>query len=200
MTFIYTLSDASGIRYIGKSNNPLYRFKVHLKECKLKRTRKEKWIFSLLEKGNKPILEILEEIEDSNWEHAESFWISQFKAWGFNILNGTDGGDGSNGFKGKTHTEETKQKLRNKTNEYYSNENNKIKLGQITKERFKKDPYYNSKIIFQYDLNGIFIKEITLNQANKDLKIPKSNIIECMKGKRKTAGKFIWKYKENVEV
>jgi DNA-binding XRE family transcriptional regulator len=44
MTFIYTLSDSSGVRYIGKSDFPLERFRYHLKECKKQRTYKEKWI------------------------------------------------------------------------------------------------------------------------------------------------------------
>ena len=45
----------------------------------------------------------------------EEFWISLAKSWGFNLTNGTSGGEGSNGFKGKKHSEETKRKLREKT-------------------------------------------------------------------------------------
>ena len=197
MTFIYTLSDRNGVRYIGKSNEPFLRLKVHLKESKYKRTRKEKWINSLLEKEEFPIMEIIDEVDDTDWEFFEIYWIAQFKAWGFDIINGTDGGEGSNGFKGHTHSEETKIELRKKSNAYYSEEKNKKDASARTKELFEKNPYYNSKKIFQYDLNGIFLKETTLNQANKELKIPKSNIIECGKGRRKTAGKFIWKYEKS---
>jgi hypothetical protein len=197
MTFIYTLSDKNGVRYIGKSNEPSLRLKVHLKESKYKRTRKEKWINSLLEKEEFPIMEIIDEVDDTDWEFFEIYWIAQFKAWGFDIINGTDGGEGSNGFKGKKHSEETKIELRKKSNVYYSEEKNKKDASARTKELFEKNPYYNSKKIFQYDLNGIFLKETTLNQANKELKIPKSNIIECGKGRRKTAGKFIWKYEKS---
>lgn len=111
-TFIYTLSDISGIRYIGKADKPFDRLKDHLKESKKKRTRKEKWIYSLLQKGELPKLEILDEVSYNDWGFFEKYWISQFKAWNFSIINGTEGGEGSNGFKGKKHSEVTKEKCR----------------------------------------------------------------------------------------
>lgn len=111
-TYIYTLSDNTGVRYIGKSDVPELRMKDHLKEAKRKRTRKEKWIFSLIESGELPKLEILDIVPLDMWCYFEIYWITQFKAWGFDIVNGTDGGEGSNGFKGKRHTEETKEKCR----------------------------------------------------------------------------------------
>ena len=43
--------------------------------------------------------------------------LSLYKEKGFNLVNGTDGGEGSNGFKGKTHTKETKEKIKNKLKE-----------------------------------------------------------------------------------
>ena len=111
-TFIYTLSDDSGIRYVGKSDYPFDRLKNHLKECHKKRTKKERWLYELKCLGKKPIVEILEEIKTDEWENAEIYWIAQLKCWNFKLLNGTEGGEGSNGFKGKTHSEETKNKIR----------------------------------------------------------------------------------------
>ena len=111
-TYIYTLADKTGIRYIGKSDDPFNRLKNHLKDAKKQRTRKEKWIYSLLKKEEKPVLEILDEVEKRDWSFFEKYWISQFRSWEFLIINGTDGGEGSNGFKGKKHTEETKQLCR----------------------------------------------------------------------------------------
>jgi predicted GIY-YIG superfamily endonuclease len=112
ITYIYTLSDGKSIRYIGKSDNPQDRLKEHIKKSKNCKTRKDKWILSLLEKNEKPTIEILEEIESENWESSEIYWISQFKTWGFDIVNGTEGGEGSNGFKNKKHTKETIEKCR----------------------------------------------------------------------------------------
>lgn len=111
-TFIYTLSIENDIRYVGKSNAPFGRLKKHLKECKLKRTKKEKWLFSLKEKGITPKLEILDEVSETDWSFYEKYWISQLKCWGFNLLNGTEGGEGSDGFRGKKHSNETKNKCK----------------------------------------------------------------------------------------
>lgn len=111
-TYIYTLSDSSGIKYVGKSNDPLDRLKSHLKDCKKKRTRKERWIHGMLERNELPVLEIIDHVPNNMWSFYESYWISQLKAWGFDLVNGTEGGEGSNGFKGKTHTKETIEKCR----------------------------------------------------------------------------------------
>lgn len=113
-TFIYTLSDSEGnIRYVGKTNDPQHRLKKHLNEAKNKRTHKEKWIDSELNMGNLILLEIIDEVSSTEWSFWETYWISQFKTWGFNLVNGTSGGEGSDGFKGRTHSDETKEKLRN---------------------------------------------------------------------------------------
>lgn len=113
-TFIYTLSDEKGIRYVGKSNNPEKRLKMHLKECKLKRTIKEKWIFSLKLSGESPKLEIIDEVNVDEWIFFEIYWISQLKSWGFNLLNGTSGGEGSDGFRGRKHSDKTKLIIKEK--------------------------------------------------------------------------------------
>lgn len=113
ITYIYALCDENNnIRYIGKANDVNTRYKNHLKESKRKRTHKEKWINSMLEKGLKPGHFILDECIYSDWILMEEYWIAQAKSWGFNLTNGTSGGDGSDGFRGKKHTQETKDKLR----------------------------------------------------------------------------------------
>lgn len=43
--------------------------------------------------GLKPIIEIIDEVPVSEWEFWEIYWISQFKTWGFDLTNGTEGGD-----------------------------------------------------------------------------------------------------------
>lgn len=53
-----------------------------------------------------------------------------------------------------------------------------------------------SKSILQYDLDSNFIKEYySLSQAKRETRIDVSSIIKVCKNKRKTAGKFVWKYK-----
>ena len=113
-TFIYTLCDpnTNEIRYIGKTNNLDYRLRKHINESKNKRTHKERWVDSLIIKGLLPIIEILDIVDEIEWCFYETYWISQFKTWGFNLTNGTSGGEGSDGFKGKNHSNETKEKCR----------------------------------------------------------------------------------------
>lgn len=59
--------------------------------------------------------------------------------------------------------------------------------------------YSQSKKIIQYDLEGNFIKEYTgINEAMRETKI--SHICACCKGKRRVAGGYIWRYKEQARV
>ena len=49
------------------------------------------------------------------------------------------------------------------------------------------------KPILQFDLNGNFVKEWpSATDAGKELK---GHICECLRGRRKTAANYIWKYK-----
>lgn len=55
----------------------------------------------------------------------------------------------------------------------------------------------NRKAVLQFDLNGKFIKEfVSLTEASKETNIPFQNISIVCQGKGKTAGKYIWKFKE----
>ena len=66
--------------------------------------------------------------------------------------------------------------------------------GTRNKRRIEK----KSIPILQYDLNNNLIREWGSSKlVNKELNINNSHIIACCKGKRKTCGDFIWKYKEN---
>lgn len=52
------------------------------------------------------------------------------------------------------------------------------------------------KSILQLDLNQNFIRKFdSVKEAGRILKIDDGNIIKCAKGKQKTCGGFIWKYK-----
>lgn len=100
-TYIYALSDINGnIRYIGKTSYLKQRLYSHIKECRTKRiNHKINWIKSLLKKGEKPLISILDEVDSNHWQFWECFWIEQFKQWGFNLTNQTKGGDGLHGYK-----------------------------------------------------------------------------------------------------
>lgn len=76
-------------------------------------------------------------------------------------------------------------------------------LEWVTSSENQLHSYYtlknNIKPVLQYDRNGNFIKEwINPAKAGDTLKIIRQNIYDCCNGKRKTAGNYIWKYKEEL--
>jgi group I intron endonuclease len=124
--FIYTLAFPQGnIRYVGKANNPVKRLRKHMQESKRMKNHRDKWLLSLT---STPYLAVIEEVSFETWQSRERYWISKFKHDGFNLVNGTDGGEGSNGFKGKKHSEATKLKLRERSLGKKASEETLIKL------------------------------------------------------------------------
>lgn len=56
---------------------------------------------------------------------------------------------------------------------------------------------YKPKIIYQFNIDGEFIKEWeSLAKVEKELKINRSAICNCAKGRTKSSGGYIWKYKK----
>ena len=96
--FVYLLLDNSGeIRYVGQTiKDPQERLKEHLwPTALLKRGHKNHWINSMLAKGERPtvqILQTLNSIEELN--AAEIYWIDFLKKAGCNLTNDTAGGEG----------------------------------------------------------------------------------------------------------
>lgn len=94
MAYIYALTDpdSGDIRYIGKADNVIDRLKSHLNDCSS--TRKARWIRSLVGRGKRPELLILEEVGNEQWQDAESKWIAHYRLVGADLCNHTDGGEG----------------------------------------------------------------------------------------------------------
>jgi len=124
MTFIYCLAEprSGEIRYVGKADDPELRLARHLRErypC-----HKTTWLQSLKAKTLKPLLVLLEECEEENWQERERHWISFLRESGADLVNGTDGGEGTSGAaeevriaavrarKGYRHSPETREKIR----------------------------------------------------------------------------------------
>lgn len=90
--------------------------------------------------------------------------------------------------KGKIVTEETRLKM---------SESAKIKI--ISSETRIKMAQSCKKPILQYTDTNILVKEWNgAIDVYRELNIDSSSIIKCCKGKQKTAGKFIWKYKNEI--
>lgn len=99
-TFIYGLCDplTQQLRYVGKANRPDVRRYQHIESRALiKKTHKNHWIKSLMVKGKRPEMFIIEEASRDDWKDAEQFWISYFKSIGADLTNTTCGGDGDCG-------------------------------------------------------------------------------------------------------
>lgn len=93
--YIYGLIDpfTNDVRYIGKSIRPDGRLRDHCNDrSSCHRTH---WIQSVLAKGDKPRLVILEGLADNaDWQAIERKWITYAREAYWPITNSTDGGDG----------------------------------------------------------------------------------------------------------
>jgi hypothetical protein len=173
--FIYTLSDPDTglVRYIGKTNDIKKRFSKHLSNNSLSAsTKKNNWIISLLKNNQIPVIEILDEVDSSNIDFYEIFYISLFKSWGFQLLNDTNGGDGYD-WTGRNH--KSVSKLKNKIN----------------------SPHRKS--VAQFDLNGSLISEYhSLREAALSVGGDRSHISRACKGLLKTSSGFKWKFIDRI--
>jgi hypothetical protein len=95
-TFIYILIDPidNTIRYVGKTNNPKERFKAHTNIARDNNTHKRNWINKLRKCGCKPEIEIIDEVQLSEWKYWERFWVAYYRFIGCDLVNYTNGGDG----------------------------------------------------------------------------------------------------------
>ena len=103
----------------------------------------------------------------------------------------------NNPFYGKTHSEETKKKLKQiatgrpspmKGKHFSDKARNNMKLGAQNR----------CKPVMQYDLDGNLIATYrSLSEAHEVTGYNKSNISACCLGRTKTCNGFIWRYKSN---
>jgi hypothetical protein len=172
----------------------------------------------------------LEEFSISNNDHktkliVESYWIEQFRQWGFILRNKNKGGGGS--LSGTIIDETRKKQSEKKLNIPLSEQHkNKISLSHKTRDKktyvswvkiknhsptskklisdkLKSENHYNygktannCVSIIQLTKNNIKIKEwSSITIAANSLNICRTDIIKVLKNKRKTCGGFIWKYK-----
>ena len=98
---VYTLSDSSGVRYVGTSVNPRHRFNKHLTRVRQGGMHhRDCWIRLLLANGERPVLVVVEEgIPFENRLSREAAFIGEYRKRGCNLTNLTDGGEGAHGRK-----------------------------------------------------------------------------------------------------
>lgn len=92
---IYGLADpdTGEIRYIGKSIRPHERLANHCNERSA--CHRTNWIRSVLARGKRPALIILETLPPTaDWQASERRWIAHGHEQGWHLTNSTSGGDG----------------------------------------------------------------------------------------------------------
>ena len=96
--------------------------------------------------------------------------------------------DGS--FKGRHHTAETIEALRQRT---FSPETRQKMRENHADFSGEKNP--SARAVMQYGLDGTFIEEFPYASiASRKYSVDLSSIIKCCRGKAKTAGGYIWRY------
>lgn len=213
MTYIYSLEHplTGEIRYIGKTRSLKQRYYSHTENYSNKRNKSHRtnWINGLKKDGLKPIIKIVDVVDDNEWKFWEIYWISQFITWGFNLVNHTYGGEGSqfgnitsfkkgnipwnNGTAKPKEIKETRGKSENSIKTQFKK--NHISWNK-NKKGYKLTGNKKARPVLQYDIEGNFIKEYDscLDAAN-EFGCILENIRKVCVGKGNTAKGFIWKYK-----
>ena len=222
---IYKLIDpeTNETRYIGLTFNDLkQRLRSHCSEKS--KSHKSNWVQLLGSKGLKPIIESIEE-DISSYDDVcerEVYYIEKYKSEGHRLTNMASGGNKNKKMSDETRkkmsesaknrnfklvlSDETKKILSEKAIERFKddNEREKLRISNKKYEDSKSDDQklqdilkQNNKFVLQYDKEMNFIMEYpSTREAERKTKIYRANISKCCKGKVKSAGGFIWKYKK----
>lgn len=157
---IYVLRDPNTleIRYVGMTSKTLkQRLREHLDNALYTKHNLHlcNWILKFYNNDKLPIIELIEECAKENWQEREQYWITQFN----NLLNSTEGGEGSFGFKHNKITLKLlrEQKLGSKQSEETRSRRSKSLKGRIiTKEHREKIGKANKGNIYtQYNIKVI---------------------------------------------
>jgi len=206
MVKIYLITNCYGnpnMIYIGKTKNS--REKAH------KRTFGNQISYDYIDRA--------ESLNKKDWEPLESYWIEQFRQWGFHVLNKNKGGGGCNSHKpesilkiktamknreylpewGEQVSLATKGKIKNHPKDRGLNIS-KAKKGKsnpkLSKTRTGKPHPKQGRIIIQKDIFNNIIKEWESSKlAGNELNIHPDLIRAAARGIQKTAGGYIWEYK-----
>lgn len=209
MIYIYILRHplTNKIRYVGKTNNIKKRLKNHINATRRGvKSHKNNWIKGLLNEGLKPKMEVIDEIDSDNWVWLEQYWIAQFKAWGFNLTNMTDGGENPPSWLGRTHSDEYKEVRRKLMTEdnpmWYKTKEEKVEQQRKATETKKfrgwkpSNHYLFKKPVIQYSLDGKFVaRHESATDAAKAVGLKNSSGVGATcRGERNKAGGFKWEY------
>lgn len=149
MVFIYVLicPIKKEIRYVGKTENLGKRLREHINQKS--NTHRFKWINSLKKEGLEPSIEILDEVDSTEWKFWERFYIGLFKSWCINLVNATNGGDGIDGFK---HSIESRMLMSEKQKGRIVKPETRLKISNSMKGRIPA----NAHKLVEYSRNRVW--------------------------------------------
>ncbi|WP_375282883.1 GIY-YIG nuclease family protein [Sphingobium yanoikuyae] len=97
--YIYVLKcpQSGRVRYVGKATDVKSRLRQHISDAKRGlKSHKCDWIRSLLKNGLRPRLDVDRVVQQNEcWKSIEQERIAFYKEMGFDLTNGTIGGDGN---------------------------------------------------------------------------------------------------------
>lgn len=200
----------NGKIYIGQTTRLSKKYYIgsgsYLKKA-IKKYGKENFI-------RETLMECYNQTELDEWEDLLIWeYNSRDKSIGYNIAKGSVlGAIGENNpcklpevrakLSGKKKSEETRKKMRVANTGKTHSEETKAKIGvakkgkTLSEETKKKMGVVGSIPVCQYDKQGYFIYEYYgAREACRQTGIFSTSITRCCKGKKKSAGGYIWKYK-----
>lgn len=149
---IYALRhpDTLEVRYVGKTVRSLNRrLGNHIDNAKRSKHNRHlsNWILDILSNGKRPVIELIEEVDNSVWQERERYWIAQYP----NLINLTEGGDGCKGFLhdevtrikcgianvGRKHTQEFKDAVSSRMRGIKLSEEHKAKIGRANRGKVR---------------------------------------------------------------
>lgn len=153
-TFIYSLTDpvTNQIRYVGKTVNLEQRLYNHIHGAKTMKYKRHVyyWINSLLKQGKLPIMSVLEECSENDWQEKEIYWIKQYDS---NLCNHTIGGEGR--VIAKTQEEENQEK----------------EIIQLITDKLNSGLYFQTEIEDELKVHRGYIANLA---SRKNIMFPKS--------------------------
>lgn len=190
--FVYRLSSPENnvVKYIGITKDLSARYRKHITQTS-KRTLKNNWIKSLLKRGVKPIMTVIDGAETREEANIlEKYWIIKHKDWGFDLKNMTNGGDGGDTMSGRKLTTEQRKKISDK-----NKGNKRPDLADMNRLRLSRE-------VLQIDPEtlSVIARFKSVSEASELTGCSKTNIAKFANGNIKPTikrvGGYIWKYED----
>jgi GIY-YIG catalytic domain len=169
MITIYKITSPTGKIYVGQTKD----YRKRLNHYRILNCRTQYRLHNSLKKYgfNNHLFEIIEEIDTSIADSREQYWIAYFKCYWKDQNKGLNLNKGGNR---PNHTEETKKKL---------------------SEMFSGSKHGKAKKLYQYTLDGVFVKEWScMKDIERKLNYKTTCLSKAAKNNSKTAYGYKWSY------